>query len=200
MMAALNHFIARLKGHDRAATAVEFALVGPLFFLILMGFFDYSWQIYGKSVLQGAVGQAARYATLETYIENPSRLDDRVKAQVRNVFKDADVRFTRAAFDSYEQIGKPESYTDSNKNGKYDVGECFQDINGNGKWDAISEGKAGNGGADDIILYTATMKFRRTLPVWAMLNQPQEVTLSSSTILRNQPFNAGKELYTVVCK
>lgn len=190
----------RLVRHQRAVAAVEFALAGPLFLLILMGFFDYSWQIYAKSVLQGAVAQSARSSTLEAYITDPSLLDQRVSAQVRNIFKDAEVKFTRAAFDSYEQIGKPEAYTDSNKNKRYDVGECYQDLNGNGQWDAVSSGKEGNGGADDIILYTASMKFRRVLPVWAMLNQPQEVTLSSSTILRNQPFNAGNVLHTVICK
>lgn len=200
MTHSLGRFWRRLIPHQQAVAAVEFALVGPLFLLILMGFFDYSWQIYAKSVLQGAVAQSARNATLEAYITDPSMLDERVTLQVRNIFKNAEVEFTRAAFDSYEQIGKPEAYTDTNKNKRYDVGECYQDINGNGQWDAVSSGKEGNGGADDIILYTASMKFRRILPVWAMLNQPQEVTLSSATILRNQPFNAGNMLHTVICK
>ena len=46
----------------------------------------------------------------------------------------------------------------------------------------------GNGGADDVILYTVEMKFDRVLPVWRMLGQPQETTLRETTVLRNQPF------------
>lgn len=187
------------KDHKGVA-AIEFAIAGPLFLMALMGIFDYCWQIYGKAVLQGAVAQAARNATLEQYIDDPSALDERVRSQVQNIFRGSEVRFSRAAFDSFEQIGKPEPFTDSSpKNGKYDRGECFEDLNGNGIWDAISTGRAGSGGADDIVLYTATADYLRVLPVWRMLNQPQAVTLSASTILRNQPYGVGTSLHKVIC-
>ena len=107
------------------------------------------------------------------------------------MFSGADVTFTRKAYDSFGQVGAEERYTDDNpKNGKYDAGECFDDFNGNGRWDA-DRGRGGNGGADDVVLYTASMKFNRILPVWLMLDQQQETTLSSSTVLRNQPFANG---------
>jgi hypothetical protein len=190
-----------LKGDSRAVAAIEFAIAGPLFLLALIGFFDYCWQIYGKAVLEGAVAQSARNSTLEEFIDDPSALDERVRSQVRNIFKGADVRFSRAAFDSYEQIGKPESYTDASpKNGKYDKGECFDDLNRNGVWDSVSSGRTGNGGADDIVLYTAEVEYLRVLPIWRMLNQPQAVKMSASTILRNQPYAAGATLHNVVCK
>src|SRR3546814_2178676 len=69
------------------------------------------------------------------------------------------------AYDRFDQVGVEERYTDANKNGSYDTGECYDDSNGNGQWDA-DRGRDGNGGADDVILYSASMTFDRVLPVW----------------------------------
>ncbi len=183
--------IRRLRRNDRGAALVEFALTAPLFLLVLMGIFDYSWQMYAQQVLQGAVDKAGRDSALEQFSKNQGALDTIVTTQVQNVFSGADVTFTRKAYDSFGQVGAEERYTDDNpKNGKYDAGECFDDFNGNGRWDA-DRGRGGNGGADDVVLYTASMKFNRILPVWLMLDQQQETTLSSSTVLRNQPFANG---------
>ncbi|KAE8235610.1 hypothetical protein A4X03_0g9717, partial [Tilletia caries] len=110
-----------------------------------MGIFDFSWQIYGKQVLQGAVSKAARDATLESNAINQAALDTKVREKVLNVFKNGDVTFERKSYDSYSEVGQPEAFTDSNKNGRYDAGECFEDVNGNSSWDA-DRGATGNGG------------------------------------------------------
>lgn len=191
-MTRRHALIRRLRGNARGVALVEFALTAPVFLLLLMGVFDYSWQMYAQQVLQGAVSKAGRDATLEGYAKNQTALDDRVREQVLNVFKDANVTFTRKAYDRFDQVGTEERYTDKAdengiKNGKYDLGECYDDFNRNGRWDA-DRGRDSNGGAGDVVLYTASMKFDRVLPVWKMLGQPQATTLSSSTVLRNQPF------------
>ena len=195
-------FLRRLRRQESGLAMVEFALTAPLFLLLTMGIFDFSWQLYGRQVLQGAVAKAARDATLERNATSQSALDNRVKYAVQNVFKNADVSFTRKVYDSFEEVGNPEPFKDNNNNGRYDstpTKECFEDINGNGVWDA-DRARSGNGGADDIVLYTATMKIDRVLPVWRMLGQSQESTISASTVLRNQPFNAGADADPVKCK
>ncbi|WP_447759649.1 TadE/TadG family type IV pilus assembly protein [Sphingopyxis panaciterrae] len=192
-MTRRHALIRRLRQSERGVAMIEFALTAPLFFLILMGIFDYCWQMYAQQVLQGAVSKAGRDSTLEQYAASQKTLDDRVKAQVLNVFRSAEVTFTRKAYDSFDQVGTEERYTDNKpKNGKYDSGECFDDFNGNGRWDS-DRGRDNNGTANDVVLYTASMKFKRVLPVWKMLGQPQETTLSSSTVLRNQPFANGTD-------
>lgn len=184
---------------DRRGTAVtEFALTAPLFFLLLMGIFDYSWQMYGKQVLSGAVAKSGRGSTLEGSANDQSALDAEVRTRVQEVFKGAQVTFTRRAYDSYDDIGDPEDYTDSNANGRYDTGECFNDVNGNGSWDT-DRGQSGNGGADDVVLYTARMKIKRILPVWKMLGQPQESTITATSVLRNQPYNTSTATSRVIC-
>lgn len=190
--------IRRLRRNERGMAMIEFALTAPVFLLILMGIFDYCWQMYAQQVLQGAVAKAARDSTLEQYAANQTALDDRVRNQVLNV-SNGEVTFTRKAYDSFSQVGTEERYTDSNTNGRYDNGECYDDYNRNGRWDA-DRGRDSNGGADDVVLYTASIKINRVLPVWRILGQPEMVTLSSTTVLRNQPFANGVDSPPDACR
>lgn len=187
-----------LRTDKRGTALIEFALTAPVFLLILMGVFDYCWQLYAKQVLQGAVSQSARLSTLETYADDQTALDAMVKDRVLTVFSNADVQFSRKAYESFDDVGKPEPLSDLNGNGTHDPGECFEDMNGSGNWEA-DRGSAGNGGADDVVVYEVSMKFDRVLPVWRMLGQPQETTLSAATVLRNQPFDNGSSSTEVIC-
>ncbi len=181
--------VRRLRQSERGTAFVEFALTAPVFLLILLGIFDYCWQMYAQQVLQGVVAKAGRDATLEGFAADQSALDDTVEAQVKNVFANADVTFSRRVFDDYSDI-RPLRWVDSNGNGIQDPSpeDCWED-----------GGRQGNGGADDVVQYTVSMRFDRVLPVWRMLGQPQYQTLSSTTLLRNQPFAAGGEVEPEIC-
>lgn len=189
----------KLRRDQRGTAITEFALTAPLFLLILMGIFDFAWQMYAKQVLSGVVAEVGRASTLEDNASDQAALDARVTRQVKNVFGNAQVSFSRKSYSNFDEVGDPENYTDSNKNGRYDSGECFQDVNGNGSWDA-DRGKAGNGGADDVVVYAASMEIKRVLPVWRMLGQPQETTIVAKTVLRNQPYGAATSTNVVICK
>lgn len=191
-------FLRRLRRSEQGNAVVEFALTAPLFLLIITGIFDYSWQIYAKNTLQGVVSNSARAATLEGNALDQTILDNKVRDQVLNVFPKGTVTFARKAYDSYSEVGDPEAFTDANSNGRYDSGECFEDVNGNSNWDA-DRGQTGNGGAEDIVVYTASLRITRVLPVWAMLGQSQQVTLNATTVLRNQPYNAATSTRRVIC-
>lgn len=191
-------FLSRLRRDQRGNTIVEFALTAPLFLIVLFGILDFSWQYYAKITLQGLVNDAARQATLEGNALDQTKLDNAVRDKVLNVFPKGEVRFSRKAYDSYTEVGDPEAFTDQNNNGRYDSGECFEDVNGNGSWDA-DRGQSGNGGAEDVVLYTASLKMTRVLPVWVFLGQSQQSTLSATTVLRNQPYNAATSTKKVIC-
>lgn len=197
-MTRRSSLLRRLRDSERGAALVEFAFTGPLFILLLMGIFDYSWQMYAKQVLQGAVAKAGRNSTLETGSNSQTALDNAVKASVLKVFPHADVTFARRAYDNFSEVGNPEPFNDDNGDGAHQNTECFEDVNGNGVWDS-DRARGGNGGADDVILYTVEMKFDRVLPVWRMLGQPQETTLRETTVLRNQPFAVGSDASPVRC-
>lgn len=189
----------RLRDQDRGTAVTEFALIAPVFILTLLGIFDYTWQMYAKQVLQGTVSTAARASTLEGNALDQAALDRKVRTEVQKVFHNADVTFKRTAYESYDDIGKPEPFTDSNGNNRYDPGECFQDMNGNGSWDTDRGTAGSNGGAEDVVLYTASMKFARILPVWKMLGQSRDTTLTATTVLRNQPYNVNTVTSRIIC-
>lgn len=198
MIRRLRPLLARLLGEDRATAVTEFALTAPVFLLVLMGIFDFGMQLYAKSVLSGAVNRAARDAALEGNNASQVAIDAGVTSNVRTVFQDASITYTRRSYDDFAGVGKPEPLTDSNSNGTRDPGECFTDINGSGSWDT-DRGNNGQGGGDEVVLYTAEMQLNRLFPAWKMLGQPQVATIRATTVLRNQPFNTNSVISTVIC-
>ncbi len=182
---------------ERGAYMIEFAMVLPTFLLLVMGIFDIGMQMYAKSVLAGAVEQAARLNTLETNNTNQTAIDQIVRDQVGRVARYGTLSFSRQNYQDFSSVGQPEKFTDSNSNGVRNSGECFTDSNGNGVWDADSGG-SGQGGASDVVVYRANLTFDRLFPLWKMLGEPQRKTITISTVLRNQPFsNQNSEL--VIC-
>lgn len=198
MIARFRPLLARVLGEERATAAMEFALTAPLFLLVLMGIFDFSMQLYAKSVLSGAVNRAARDAALEGNNASQAAIDANVTTNVKSVFRNATMTYTRLAYDSFSGVNTPEPMTDGNANGVRDAGECFTDINGNGSWDT-NQGKSGQGGGDEVVLYSAQMRMTRLFPAWKMLGQSQIATINASTVLRNQPFNTNDVNNTVIC-
>lgn len=198
MIRRLRPLLTRMFGEDRATAAIEFALTAPVFLLVLMGIFDFGMQLYAKSVLSGAVNRAARDAALEGNNASQVAIDGAVTSNVRTVFQDATLTYTRRSYDDFSGVSKPEPLTDTNSNGTRDPGECFTDVNGNGSWDT-DRGNDGQGGGDEVVLYTAQMQLTRLFPAWKMLGQPQVATIRATTVLRNQPFNTNSVNSTVIC-
>lgn len=176
-------------GHDtRGATAVEFALILPVLLMLVLGSFELGLAQYLRSVLEGAMQQAGRNSSLQSGSASQSQIDAFVRAQVQAVFPGASVEFARSNYSTFSDVSAPEDFTDSNANGRYDSGECYIDLNDNRRWDS-DRSKSGQGGANDVVLYTATVTYSSTLPV-AVLGLSPVQRLTSSTTLRNQPYSS----------
>lgn len=199
-MIRLLPLLRRVRRDRRGTAILEFAMTAPVFLLLVMGTFDYSWQMYGQQILQGAVADAARQATLENYatVAKQKELDDGVRERVEMVLGPATMEFKRKAYQDFTGVGEREPLEDKNSNGVADKGECFDDLNGNNKWD-LDSARDGNGGASDVVLYTVTVTVERILPVWKMLGQSANTTLQSSTVLRNQPYAASTATRKKIC-
>jgi Flp pilus assembly protein TadG len=178
----------RILRDESAVTIVEFGIVAPVMLLMLMGFFDLAHTEYARSVLQGAIQMAARNSTLESGQTSGSTIDAAVETQVQRVVgSNATWTSSRLSYSDFSDVGVAEPYTDTNGNGKYDKGECYEDVNGNGQWDS-DMGASGQGGADDAVLYTMTVSYKRMFPMATMLGWPSNQTITASTVLRNQPY------------
>ncbi|ASP29865.1 pilus assembly protein [Qipengyuania flava] len=190
--------IRRLGRDQRGATIVEFAVIAMPMCVLLMGGLELGYNSYVRSTLQGALHDAARVAA----VENPilATEGDTVEEQVANMIKEtvahvapnAVVDVDQKSYFEFSSIGEPEKLmTDNNGNGKYDASDedCFEDANGNGTFDPDS-GKSGtNGGADDVVLYTAKVSAPRILPLDRLVpgvSEKVEYTLRAA--VRNQPY------------
>ena len=181
----------RLVKDRRGATVVEFALVAPVLAVLLMGAFDVGHGLYVNAALQGIVQKTARDSALEggTSAATAAALDKQVSDQVRALASNAQVTISRRFYRNYAAVAakKAENFTDTNKNGTCDKGEPYEDANLNGIWDRDG-GNAGQGGAKDATVYTATVTYTRLFPFWRLVGGSPTARVSATTVLRNQPY------------
>lgn len=184
----------------RGVTAVEFALISPVLFMMLMGFLDVGYNMWARSVLYGAVQKAARDSTLESGPSAQATVDQKVSDAIRGVVPKATIAFQRQNYEAFSKVGKPEDFTDGNGNGQRDAGECYTDSNANSQWDA-DRATSGQGGADDVTKYTVTIEYPRLFfPLAKMIGLPAKQSATATTILKNQPYAAqGARPATVKC-
>jgi hypothetical protein len=181
----------RLIGDRSGATLTEFAFVAPVLIMMIMGIFDMAHTQYTNALLSGAVQKAGRDMTLENAGSQQAANDARVRAQVLNILPvGAEVEFERLSHFDFTDIGEPEEVIEpaATANRRCDAGERYIDENDNGRWDA-DRGQDGNGGARDAVLFTAIVRYDRLFPMYELIGMSDQVTLRSSTVLRNQPFD-----------
>lgn len=181
--------IYRHFSHDESgATAIEFGLLAPTLLVMLFGLLDLSHNLYTAQMLEGSIQQTARSSTIQNAGERSGALDDAVEDAVHAIAPGASVDIKRKVYSDFSNVGRPEDFTDVNRNGVCDANEPFEDTNGNSTWDA-DRGKDGFGGARDAILYSVTVEYDRFFPIYAFIpGQTRKMTLTARTVLRNQPF------------
>lgn len=184
------------RGED-GATLVEFGFVGPILCLTIMGLFDLGYQMYVSSVVEGAVHQAARTATVGGVTGD--RIEREVRDQLFVFSKDARIDVTQKSYQEFTDVRKPEKIvTDTVPLGQYNQGDCFEDANGNGSYD-LDRGRDGFGNAEDIVDYEVSINYPRLFPMAGLLGWSQNAEVRRSTVLRNQPFAARTGGVKVIC-
>ena len=201
----------RLRRSRHAATQVEFAIIAPVMLTLIMGLGELAYQGYAQSILTGAVQKAGRDSSIQGAGAQAAAIDATVIGQLSQLrsgwtldcsgnppINATTFCSTRKSYATFGNVA-PEPFVDSNHNGHYDAAtECFTDTNGNGVWDA-DPGFSGQGGANDVVVYTITATFPRIFPVFGMIGLPRNVTLTGSTTLKNQPW-ATQTTYTATQK
>lgn len=75
-MAPLRPFYRLRSRHRRAASAVEFAIVAPVFFLVVLGIVEFGRMVMVQQVITNAAREGARIAVLDS--ATPGRVTARV--------------------------------------------------------------------------------------------------------------------------
>ena len=187
----------RLRADTRGVTIIEFAVVSPVLFLTMLGFFELGYKSYVSSVVQGALHAAARSATVGD--KTGAQIDAEVQARLQAFSRGSTIVVSKTSYANFSDVKQPEKIiTDTAPVGQYNTGDCFEDDNGNGTYDT-DRGKSGLGGADDIVNYQVTMTFKPVVPLWKYIGGSNMETITASTVLRNQPFAGRSVSATVIC-
>ncbi|MDE8651296.1 TadE/TadG family type IV pilus assembly protein [Novosphingobium album (ex Liu et al. 2023)] len=185
--------LAALARDTRGVAAVEFALVAPVFLVLMLGAFNVGQMVYGRSLLSGAVEKAARSAALET--ADTTAADEMVSETVRRILPGAELTSVRKSYFDFSDIDRPEKWNDADGDGDCNNGEKFTDENRNGEWDR-DVGREGNGGANDVVLYTVSVEYT---PAFVMPFAPdswKRAKIKATAVRKNQPFAAQEKYAT----
>ncbi len=175
-----------LRTDCEGATIIEFAIVLPMFLVLLLGIMDAGQMVYSKSVLSGAVRRAARASSLES--RSIAASDAMVLDLIRPVLPGVTIATTRTSYYDFDDIGRAEKWNDHNANGRCDNNEVYTDENRNGAWDE-EMGKANSeGGSGDVVVYTVTASFEPVFKVPFVPSLWSDRTLTSTAVTKNQPF------------
>ena len=173
---------------DRGATALEFALILPALLLFIVGSIEAAIILFIGSSIESAVLQASRYGItgIEVGMSRAEKVMQIVEDNTYGLLDMDTVNMETLVYDSFEDIGKPEPFTDDNGNNAWDDGESFIDVNGNGQWDD-DMGAAGLGGAGAVVVYRLTYPWGVITPIMQRV-LGGTVTHVSSIALKNEPF------------
>jgi len=185
--------------------AVEFGLILVPFCLLILGGLELAHQIYVRSVVSGALTDVGRRAGVEDpmFAAAGATLEERIENTLRDqiepiVSDSAQIRISTSNFYDFSGIGNPEKLmTDHNANGAFDIGDCWEDLNENGRYDTDT-GRAGIGGADDVVFYRVEVTQNHLFPIQAFIGLSDSYTVVAETAVRNQPY-ANQKTPPVLC-
>lgn len=183
--AGILRWLRHVRASSCGVSTIEFALVAPVFMVVLLGLFDMAHQAYANAILNGAVQDAARTSSLET--GNTTVADAKVRASIDKIIAAPDFTSSRKSYLDFSDVGRAEKWNDANSNGTCDNKESYTDENGNGGWDD-DIGVSGNGGANDVVIYTVEVKYTAPFAMPLVPGSMNQRTLSASAVKKNQPF------------
>ncbi|KJS36043.1 MAG: hypothetical protein VR70_14590 [Rhodospirillaceae bacterium BRH_c57] len=137
--------------------AMEFAMVFPVLFLLLLGVVEMGFVMMIDASLERAVRDASRYGITGAAPDGATRTE-RIREMVeervaRWLDNPSQITLDTRVYGAFDNIGEPEPFTDLNDNGTRDAGEPYDDLNGDGVWNS-DMGAAGEGGREEIVVYT----------------------------------------------
>lgn len=192
---ARRGIIPRLRKDKKGITVVEFALISPVLMLLVCGTMEICYDLYQRSVVQGVVQRAARKAAVGGLTS--AGVDNYIKDKVRPVLPDSSrddpnaIAIVKKSYYNFSNVNKKEKLTqDLGTIDVYDsTTDCYEDANRNGNYDTgASAGSNGLGSADDIVYYEVTTTTPRLFPVVEMMGFSENISITTKTVIRNQPF------------
>jgi hypothetical protein len=192
LLAARTSFLARLARCRSGATALEFALALPVILTLIVGMLEVAMMMFVNISVEGALREAARYGITGQAATDEERQQAILDTMERFTFGFVDMDEVEVSFmvyDSFQDVGQPEPWTDANGNGAYDEGELFTDLNDNEVWDA-DRGVEGIGSSGDVVRYQIEYDWALlTGYVTPLVGDNGLIHMQASITVRNEPWD-----------
>lgn len=184
----------RLAASCDGATALEFAFAFPVLIMLVVGMIEVAMIMFVSVSVEGGLREAARYGITGQEPATGTREEQILAIIERHTYGLVTVGAENVAmksYDSFDDVGQPEPWTDINVDGEYTVGEPYDDLNCNLQWDA-DRGTAGVGEAEDVVLYTVDYDWGLMTPVVGhLVGDGGTLHMSASIVVRNEPYAYG---------
>lgn len=151
-------------------TALEFALVASVFFLLLFGVMDYAWMFFAQMNVQQAVDDGGRFASTGNHTTVTTGGTQTTLSRLQSII-DA----------IQNEISVPGINVQQNLIVCSDLGGCSN-----------SGGSAPAGGPGDTVTLTLTTSLPLFTPALAALFSGGAYTFTASTTFKNEPFNPSE--------
>ena len=183
----------KLINNKRGSTAVEFAIIAPVLFSLIIVTIDLNLVMFAQGIMENAAFKSARTGKTG-YIEAGKTQEETImellndKIAIGGLFDSNLLTVTTKSYAEFSNVGEHEPYIDANGNGIHDVGENYTDVNGNGQYDE-DMGAAGFGNTSEVVVYTITYPWQLFTPfAGTVLGNEGVVNISSRIVLQNEPF------------
>jgi Flp pilus assembly pilin Flp len=198
-----KRYLRRLNA--RGAAFVEFALIAPLFIVIMFSVFQLGMIGWAKSSLETALRDAARFALTGAKGTAATRADSIIagikdRMSMFQIQDGEEIQVASKVYPTFEDIGQPEKIiVDNGVIGTCEPGDQYIDFNLNGSRDT-DMAKPGYGGPNDVTLYSVTYPMQALLPLnLDDFNLGTIFTLTAKAAVQNEPFGTNLPAPVEVC-
>ena len=182
----------RRKQNADGTVAIEFAMLAPAYFLLIIGVMECSLMMFAQHVLESASANASRIGKTGYVASSETRqqtIMDTITHLAGFIMDTSKIVMTSTTYKSFSSIGSGESFIDANGNGQWDPGENYTDANGNGAYDT-DVGTSGLGNAGDIVVYTISYPWPIMTPIMEeVVGTNGTLTLTSRVVVKNEPYD-----------
>lgn len=199
MKTSLTRTILQAYRDERGANAIEFSLLAPVFFLVMIGLFEVGLFTYTAVSLESIVARAGREASIGNMTAGGGTRVEQVQQMIRDssepLIGSENIQIDLRELDVAEAGGYSAPIQPDICLEPYGIGipesQCsqFEDLNGNGVYDAqATSSSAGN--AEDVVEINVRLPWRANFAiVKSMFGENGVAVIKASTIVKNEPFD-----------
>ncbi len=185
----MRRFLRRFRKQKDGATALEFALIAPIFLFAIMGIFEIALVMFYSTILEGATNFGARVGKINPDAASGQTRNEYIFSQITHQLSGAipvdQLQFSIKTYNNFGSVGQPEPCLAGSCTTSTTDPSQYTDVNGNGHWDA-DQGTASESAPGAIVQYEIAYNYHFFTPLVGQFF-PNPLVIKGITVVRNEP-------------